>query len=117
MEHGRFNGAALTTGAILFLTFLGVLSDYFLKLASAEKNSLLSRWFIAGMFVLCGTPFGWVYVMKHVKFASIGALYSVSFSLLVTFVGVLCFGERLSKPEIAGIVCATASLALLARFS
>ena len=96
---------------------VGVLGDYLLKLASAQKNPLRSGWFYVGFAVYASTAFGWVYVMRHLKLATIGVVYSVSMILLLTGIGAVAFRESLSAYEIAGIVMAVASLILLVRFA
>jgi small multidrug resistance pump len=98
-------------------SLLGVLGDYFLKLASANENSLKTIWFYVGFAVYASTAFGWVFVMKHLKLATIGVVYSVSMILLLTAIGVLFFHESLSYYEIAGLIMAIASLFLLVRFA
>jgi len=52
---------------------IGVLGDAFLKLASAREQSLRSGWFGLGFVLYASTAFGWVFVMKHLKLATIGA--------------------------------------------
>jgi small multidrug resistance pump len=96
---------------------VGVLGDYLLKLASAQTTPLRSRWFYLGFAVYASTAFGWVYVMRHLKLATIGVVYSVSMILLLTTVGAVIFRESLSIYEVAGIVLAVASLVLLIRFA
>jgi drug/metabolite transporter (DMT)-like permease len=96
---------------------IGVLGDYFLKLASAREQPLRTGWFYLGFALYASTAFGWVYVMKYLKLATIGALYSVSMVLLLTAVGVLLFRESPNYFELAGIVLAMASLVLLMRFA
>ena len=98
-------------------SLLGVLGDYFLKLASANENSLRTLWFYIGFAVYASTAFGWVFVMKHLKLATIGVVYSVSMGLLLTAIGVVFFQESLNYYEIAGLVMAIASLILLVRFA
>jgi drug/metabolite transporter (DMT)-like permease len=109
-----------TTFAIVVtiaFSVVGVLGDYFLKLASERENSLKSGWFYLGFVLYASTAFGWVFVMKHLKLATIGVLYSVSMILLLTAAGVFIFRESLNYYEIAGLAMAIASLLLLARFS
>ena len=109
-----------TTLAVLVtigFSIVGVLGDYFLKLASNEEQSLKSPWFYIGFVVYASTAFGWVFVMKHLKLATVGVVYSVSMILLLTTVGVVLFRETLSGYEIAGLVMAIASLVLLVRFA
>src|SRR5262245_44577592 len=96
---------------------VGVLGDYLLKLASAQKNPLRSGWFYVGFTVYASTAFGWVYVMRHLKLATIGVVYSVSMILLLTAIGAVGFKESLSGYEVAGMVLAIASLLLLMRFA
>ena len=98
-------------------SLLGVLGDYFLKLASANENSLRTLWFYIGFAVYASTAFGWVFVMKHLKLATIGVVYSVSMVLLLTAIGLVFFQESLNYYEIAGLVMAIASLILLVRFA
>jgi small multidrug resistance pump len=96
---------------------VGVLGDYFLKLASAYEQPLRTGWFYLGFALYASTAFGWVFVMKHLKLATISVLYSVSMVLLLTAVGVVFFRESLNYLELAGIVLAVASLVLLMRFA
>lgn len=96
---------------------VGVAGDYLLKLASDQKNPLKSGSFYVGFVVYASTAFGWVYVMRHLKLATIGAVYSVSMILLLTGIGTLAFRQPLSGYEILGLALAIASLFLLTRFA
>jgi drug/metabolite transporter (DMT)-like permease len=96
---------------------VGVLGDFLLKLASGQKAPLRSGWFYLGFAVYASTAFGWVYVMRHLKLATIGVVYSVSMILLLTAVGAIAFRESLSAAEVAGIAMAVGSLVLLMRFA
>lgn len=96
---------------------VGVLGDYFLKLSSAHEQPLRTRWFYVGFVIYASTAFGWVFVMRHLKLATIGVIYSVSMVLLLTAVGVVLFRESLNYYELAGIVLAVVSLVLLVRFA
>jgi drug/metabolite transporter (DMT)-like permease len=96
---------------------VGVIGDYLLKLASAREVPLKSGWFYLGFAVYASTAFGWVYVMRHLKLATIGVVYSVSMILLLTGIGVVAFRESLNAYEIAGLVMAVMSLILLMRFA
>jgi multidrug transporter EmrE-like cation transporter len=98
-------------------SLVGVLGDYFLKLAADRDDSLRSPAFYVGFAVYASTAFGWLFVMKHLKLGTIGVIYSVSMIVLLTTIGVVGFGERLSPPEIAGVLMAVASLFLLVRFA
>ena len=96
---------------------IGVVGDYFLKLASSREQPLLSGWFYLGFALYASTAFGWVFVMKHLRLATISVVYSVSMVLLLTAVGVVMFREALNYYEVAGLVLAVASLVLLMRFA
>jgi small multidrug resistance pump len=108
-----------TVAVVVTIAFsvVGVLGDYFLKLASAKEESLKSPWFFLGFTLYAATAFGWVFVMKHLKLATISVLYSVSMIVLLTTVGVGVFRESLNYYEIAGVILAIAALLLLVRFA
>jgi multidrug transporter EmrE-like cation transporter len=109
-----------TTFAVLVtiaFSVVGVVGDYFLKLASNQDQPLRSGWFYVGFALYASTAFGWVFVMKHLKLATISVVYSVSMVLLLTAAGVVLFREALSYSEVAGIVLAVSSLVLLMRFA
>ena len=109
-----------TALAVLFViafSALGVVGDYFLKLASAKDHSLKAVEFYIGFVIYASTAFGWVFVMRHLKLATIGVVYCVSMVLLLTAIGVVAFKESLNGYEIAGLVMAVASLVLLVRFN
>jgi drug/metabolite transporter (DMT)-like permease len=109
-----------TTLAVLVtvaFSVVGVLGDYFLKVASAREQPLGTGWFYLGFALYASTAFGWVFVMRHLKLATISVLYSVSVILLLTVVGVVVFRESLNRSELAGIVLAIAALVLLMRFA
>jgi small multidrug resistance pump len=96
---------------------VGVVGDSLLKLASEQRAPLRSGWFYLGFAVYASTAFGWVYVMRHLKLATIGAVYSVSMILLLTGVGVAAFRQPLNAYEVAGLAMAIGSLVLLMRFA
>ena len=92
---------------------VGVVGDYFLKVASQSDAPLRTPWFLLGFTVYASTAFGWVFVMKYLKLATVGVVYSVSMVVLLTVVGVGLFGESLRAQEVVGIALAIASLYLL----
>ncbi len=107
---------ALAVFVTIGFSVVGVVGDYLLKLASARDQPLRSRWFYIGFAVYASTAFGWVFVMRHLKLATIGVVYSVSMIVLLTGIGVGFFQESLNAYEIAGLVMAIGSLILLVRF-
>jgi small multidrug resistance pump len=101
----------------IVFSVIGVAGDYFLKVASAREQPLRTGWFYLGFAFYASTAFGWVFVMKHLKLATISVLYSVSLVLLLTAIGVILFRESLNYFEMIGIVLAVVSLVLLMRFA
>ena len=108
-----------TLAVLITITFsvIGVLGDYFLKLASGREQPLRTSWFYLGIALYASTAFGWVFGMKYLKLATISVLYSVSLVLLLTAIGVVLFRESLNYFEVIGIVLAVTSLVLLIRFA
>lgn len=98
-------------------SLVGVAGDYFLKLASGAESPLRSRWFLIGFAVYASTAFGWVFVMRHLKLATVGVVYSVSMIVFLTALGTFLFGETLSKRELLGVGLAILSVYLLIRFA
>jgi multidrug transporter EmrE-like cation transporter len=111
------NRTALAIAVTFLFSAIGVVGDYFLKLASEEKQSLRSSWFVVGFALYASTAFCWVFVLKHLKLATVSVVYSVSMVLLLTGVGVVFFKESLSTAEMAGLAMAVGSLVLLTRFA
>jgi multidrug transporter EmrE-like cation transporter len=107
------NAMLLTVGLSLF----AVVGDYFLKMAGTNDNPFRTKWFIAGMLMYALSAFGAVYVLKHIKLATVGVVYCVSLILLLTTLGVVFFKESLHWSELIGILLALASLLLLGRFA
>ena len=108
-----------TLAVVVTIAFsvIGVLGDYFLKLASAREQPLRASTFYLGFVLYASTAFGWVFVMKYLKLATISVLYSVSLVLLLTAMGLVLFRESLNYFEVLGIVLAVVSLVLLMRFA
>src|SRR6476620_1400796 len=108
---------ALAAIVTIAFSVVGVVGDYFLKLASAKDESLKSPAFYVGFVIYASTAFGWVFVMKHLKLATVGVVYCVSMVLLLMAIDVGAFKESLNGYEIAGLVMVVASLLLLTRFN
>jgi drug/metabolite transporter (DMT)-like permease len=106
----------LITLAIIGISVVTVVGDYFIKLASLTSSPVLNRWFLAGcgMYLLC--TFGWVFAFRHIKLASVGVLYSLSIVILMAALGVFVFGETLNRIELVGLGFAVIAIVLLGRF-
>lgn len=99
----------------IFLGLVGVLGDFFVKLASSSPKSVV-KYFIIGSLVYASTAFGWFYVYRHMKLATSAVFYAISTILFLTAVGIFYFKERLNTYEIIGIIMAIISLVLLKKF-
>lgn len=95
---------------------VGIVGDYFLKKASAADNPLFTWPFAVGLCLYSSTAFAWVFVMRELKLATIGVIYSVCMILLLTSMGAVFFEETLSRSEVLGIILAIAAVVLLSRF-
>lgn len=102
---------------VALLSLMGVVGDFFLKLASEQQHAIWNRWFPIGVVIYACTAFGWVVAMRHMKLATIGVVYSLCMILLLAAVGTVVFKERLNVAETAGIAMAVGALVLLSRFA
>lgn len=108
---------ALAILVTIAFSLVGVLGDYFLKLASESEHALKTKWFYIGFIIYSSTAFGWVFVMKYLKLGTIGVVYSISMIVLLTAIGIIFFKETLNYYEIAGLLMAVGALVLLMRFA
>lgn len=102
--------------AVVGLAVATVAADYFLKRAGQTERI---HWvcFAVGCLIYAATAFGWLYAMRHLKLATVGAVYAVVVLLLMVVVGVAVFREPLRPGEALGVALAVLSLVLLARYS
>jgi small multidrug resistance pump len=103
--------------ALITISFVVLIGDYFLKLAGSRETVVEPRLFVIGFAIESLTTFGWFYAMKHLKLATVATYYSVLTVLLLATLGFFAFDEQLNLGEIAGIGAAIAALVLLARFA
>ena len=108
-----FTRTLLIVTGIAILTVVG---DWFIKYASMEIRPILNRWFGAGCAMYLLGTFGWVFVMPHMKLATIGVVYSLSIVVLMALLGVFAFGETINRYEVAGLGLGVVSIILLGRF-
>lgn len=100
----------------VLLSVVCVIADYWLKRASDLVNPLRSYAFASGAGLYAISAFGWVYVFRHFKLATISAFFSLVVVVSLAITGVVAFRESLSASELVGLGCAVAALVLLARF-
>ena len=101
----------------ILMAMIGVAGDFFIKISGNGKKFIDLKWFIVGLVIYAITAFGWFYLMKHVKWSTLGVFYAVSTVLFVTLLSVFYFKESLNSYEIIGIAIAIISLIMLGRFA
>jgi small multidrug resistance pump len=98
---------------VAVLTVLGVGADAALKLASAERHVMHSKWLFIGIGLSCAFAVGWMFLMRIMKLSIAGVIYGVASTLLLCAIGVIFFDERLSQTELAGVAAAMLAIVLL----
>ncbi len=93
----RFSPNVIGIALVLALSVAGVLADAALKVASGKTNLTSNGYFLTGAVIYGLTAFGWVWAMRHLKLAQLGAFYSVSTALLLAVVGVVFFRRRCGR--------------------
>jgi drug/metabolite transporter (DMT)-like permease len=101
----------------VFLSLVGVIGDFFIKLSGSGTKFMEIKWFVIGFLIYGLTAFGWFYVMKNIKLATLGVFYAISTIIFLVIVGVFYFKESLNVYEIVGISLALISLIILGRFA
>jgi small multidrug resistance pump len=100
---------------VVTLAALTVAGDYFLKLASRHDRMFQNASFIAGTLIYAAGAVGWTLAFRHMRMASVGALYSTVTIVLLMALGAIVFRETLAPREYVGIAFALASILLLLR--
>ena len=98
------------------LSAVTVAADLLVKESSLLSN-VWNRWLLFGGIIYGLTAIGWVFVMKSIKLSTLGTIYGISCIVLLTIASVFVLHEKLSMPEIIGILLGIISLILLYRFS
>ncbi len=101
------------TVVIIGIALVSVLGDWLLKLASQQTSAIANGWFLGGVLVYAGCAFGWVFVLQHMKLATLGVVYSLASVVLLTVLGAVVFGETLNRHEVVGLLLAGVSVVLL----
>lgn len=102
---------------VVFLSCVGALADYLLKVAGNGKEFIDFKFFFPGFIIFSSMAICWFYVFKYVKFSTIGVVYGISTIILFALIGVFFLGEKLNAQEIVGIIAGIFSIILLARFA
>ncbi|OGZ18295.1 MAG: hypothetical protein A2V72_00815 [Candidatus Nealsonbacteria bacterium RBG_13_37_56] len=101
----------------VILALVGVIGDFFIKLAGEGKKFIELKWFIIGFLIYAATAFGWFFVMKNIKLSTLSVFYAVSTVLFLTLISVFYFKEPLNIYEIIGIILAITSIVLLGKLA
>jgi small multidrug resistance pump len=109
--------AAFAVAVTLGLCAVSVVGDFFLKRASDRAIPFSSWSFWVGFALYSSTAFGWIFVMRRLRFASLGVTYSLATILLLTAVGTLFLGETIRRQDVLGILFAVVAVGLLARLA
>ena len=99
---------------IILLSIIGVLGDSIIKISanSAEEKTVLTL-LITGSIIYASTAIGWFYVMRNIKLVHIAIFYPIFTALLLIFIGIFYFGEKLDTRECIGIALAIVSITLI----
>jgi multidrug transporter EmrE-like cation transporter len=103
----------MTVLMCMILSLIGVVGDFFVKLATQGSK----WWLLVAIIIWASVAFGWYYVYQHMRMSTSGALYGIFSILFLVAFGVLYFKEHLSVSEIFGIILAFISLFLLRRLA
>lgn len=102
---------------VIGLSLVGVLGDYFLKVAGNGEKYIDWKWFVVGAIIYSSTAIGWFFVMKYIKLSTLGIVYATTTVLALTIIGILLFKESLNGYEVVGIIAGIISIILLSRFA
>ena len=105
------------TISILLAAIACALADIFLKKATIESNlakALRSPWLLAaiGLYMLQIYIFMVAFVAGS-KLSIIGTVLTALYALIITVAGVLFYKERLTHPQVLGIVLAIGGVVLI----
>ncbi len=109
--------AAVSIILALGLSVITVLADFFVKKSSLQQS--FSGWplLVLGAAIYGLTALGWFFVLRYMKLSTAGVIYGVSCILLLVFLSVFYFNEKISLIEMTGITMGIISVILLARFA
>ena len=102
---------------VVLISIITAIGDFFMKLAGNSSRYIDAKWFSYGMLLYLITGFGWFMVMKVVKLSSIGIIYGVTTSVVLAFIGIAIFHEKLNFIEVIAMMMGLTSIFLLARFA
>lgn len=105
----------MTIFALIAITAVTLIGDYFIKVASGRPEGMAGYSFWLGA-VFYGLPaVGWYFLMKEHSLAMIGVLYSASTIFLLAALGYFVFKETFGVREVVGLSLAIASVVVMGK--
>ena len=103
---------------VSFFTLLAIVitqigGDYFIKIASARTDGVISIEFTIGVILYGATALGWYFLMKSHSLAEIAVVYSASTILLLVALGYFAFHESIGLRQVVGLILAIASVIVM----
>lgn len=98
---------------LVVITLLTMAGDYYIKLASARPDGLLTAGFALGVVLYALPALGWFFLMRSHSLAAIGVFYSSATILLLAALGTLVFGEAFGLREGIGVTLAVAAVVVM----
>ena len=102
---------------VILLSLVGILGDYFLKLAGADKSYVNYKFLSLGVLIYGLLAVGWFFALRYIKLSTIGVPYSLTIIIALALMGYFFFNETLSVYEVSGIAIGIVSILLLYRFA
>ncbi len=101
--------ACLTAVVVIF-------GDVLIKIAADRSGPGIWTLLGLGCLIYAASAVLWFWAMRHTTLAQAAVAYSMFTLLALAVIGAVWFKESLAAREWAGIGCALASMALMARF-
>ena len=101
----------------IILSIVTVVGDVLVKQASLQSSFSGWKFLLLGAVIYALTAFGWFFVMRSMKLSTLGVLYAVTCVVLLAFVSMFFFKEKVSTIEILGISLGILSIILLYKFA
>ena len=98
---------------LLAIVITQIGGDYFIKIASARPDGLVSIEFTVGVILYGATALGWYFLMKNHSLAEIGVVYSASTILLLATLGYFVFHENVGPRQFVGLTLAILSVIVM----
>lgn len=98
---------------LILLAVVCSVGDALFKKAAASPTPYTSWSFVFGSIIYGTCGYSWVIVLRSMKLAIAGVLFSVVWSVALTVLGFALFREHLSPKEWCGIILGVLAICLL----